>query len=214
VTDIISAYSSEISSELSEYSEWARKKIRNCPNTPNDLGKKFGIVRILRIDLGKKFGIVRILRMTSEKNSEFRIKVGKLRVVLKLFNKCSLGIFSRYSSEFFSEWSSELFSEWSSELFSEWSSEIAPKVAKLMRKFSQSSSELSEYSEWSRKKIRNCPNTPNDLGKKFGIVRILRMTSEKNSEFRIKVRKLPPLFGKYCQIRKLFQAGSEKILQR
>ena len=51
-------------------------------------------------------------------------------VVLKLFNKCSLGIFSRYSSE--------IFSEWSSELFSEWSSEIAPKVAKLMRKFSQS----------------------------------------------------------------------------
>ena len=84
---IISAYNSEISSELSEYSEWARKKIRNCPNTPNDLGKKFGIVRILRIDLGKKIGIVRILRMTSEKNSElseltseknseFRIKVG------------------------------------------------------------------------------------------------------------------------------------------
>jgi hypothetical protein len=32
---IISAYNSEISSELSEYSEWARKKIRNCPNTPN-----------------------------------------------------------------------------------------------------------------------------------------------------------------------------------
>ena len=53
---IISAYTSEISSELSEYSEWARKKIWNCPNTPNDLGKKFGIVRILR--------------MTSEKNSE------------------------------------------------------------------------------------------------------------------------------------------------
>ena len=63
---IISAYNSEISSELSEYS-----------------GKKFVIIRILRkkfgivrIDLGKKFGIVRILRMTSEKNSEFRIKVG------------------------------------------------------------------------------------------------------------------------------------------
>ena len=53
-----------------------RKSVRNCPNTPNELGKKFGIVRILRIDLGKKFGIVRILRMTSEKNSEFRIKVG------------------------------------------------------------------------------------------------------------------------------------------
>ena len=32
---IISTYNSEISSELSEYSEWARKKIRNCPNTPN-----------------------------------------------------------------------------------------------------------------------------------------------------------------------------------
>jgi hypothetical protein len=43
---IISAYNSEISSELSEYSEWAQKKIRNCPNTPNDLGKKFGIVRM------------------------------------------------------------------------------------------------------------------------------------------------------------------------
>jgi hypothetical protein len=77
---IFSAYNSEISSEFQEI-------IRNCPNTPNELGKKFGIVRILRIDLGKKFGIVRILRMTSEKNSElseltseknseFRIKVG------------------------------------------------------------------------------------------------------------------------------------------
>jgi hypothetical protein len=80
---------------------------------------------------------------------------------------------------------------------------------------SEISSELSEYSEWARKKfrncpntpnwprkkIRNCPNTPNDLGKKFGIIRILRMTSEK----------LPPLFGKYRQIRKLFQASSEKI---
>ena len=64
-----------------------RKSVRNCPNTPNELGNKFGIVRILRIDLGKKFGIVRILRMTSKKNSElseltsennseFRIKVG------------------------------------------------------------------------------------------------------------------------------------------
>jgi hypothetical protein len=53
---IISAYNSEISSELSEYSEWAQKKIRNCPNTLNELRKKFGIVRILR--------------MTSEKNSE------------------------------------------------------------------------------------------------------------------------------------------------
>jgi hypothetical protein len=40
-----------------------RKSVRNS-------GKKFGIVRILRIDLGKKFGIVRILRMTPEKNSE------------------------------------------------------------------------------------------------------------------------------------------------
>jgi hypothetical protein len=43
-------------------------------------------------------------------------------VVLKLFNKCTSKIFSRYSSE----------------IFSEWSSEIAPKVAKLMRKFSPS----------------------------------------------------------------------------
>ena len=43
-------------------------------------------------------------------------------VVLKLFNKFSLGIFSTYSSE----------------IFSEWTSEIAPIVAKLMRKFSQS----------------------------------------------------------------------------
>ena len=67
---IISAYNSEISSELSE---WARNYFRNCPNTPYDLGKKFGIVRILRIDLGKKFGIVRI---DLGKNSEFRIKVG------------------------------------------------------------------------------------------------------------------------------------------
>jgi hypothetical protein len=53
---IISAYNSEISSELSKYSEWAQKKIRNCPNTPNDLGKKFEIVRILRIDLRIKVG--------------------------------------------------------------------------------------------------------------------------------------------------------------
>ena len=64
-----------------------RKSVRNCPNTPNELGKKFGIVRILRIDLGKKFGIVRMTseknselseysELTSEKNSEFRIKVG------------------------------------------------------------------------------------------------------------------------------------------
>jgi hypothetical protein len=59
---IVSAYNSEISSELSEL---ARKQIWNCPNTPNELGKNFGIVRIFRIDLGKKFGIVRILRMTS-----------------------------------------------------------------------------------------------------------------------------------------------------
>ena len=60
---IFSAYYSEISLEFQE-------KIRN---TPNELGKKFGIVRILQIDLEKKFGIVRI---TSEKNLEFRIKVG------------------------------------------------------------------------------------------------------------------------------------------
>ena len=33
---IFSAYNSEISSEFQE-------KIRNCPNTPNELGKKFGI---------------------------------------------------------------------------------------------------------------------------------------------------------------------------
>jgi hypothetical protein len=59
---IVSAYNSEISSELSEL---ARKKIWNCPNTQNELGKNLGIVRILRIDLGKKFAIVRILRMTS-----------------------------------------------------------------------------------------------------------------------------------------------------
>jgi hypothetical protein len=60
---IFSAYNSEISSEFQE-------KIRNCPN---ELGNFFGIVRILQIDLEKKFGIVRI---TSEKNLEFRIKVG------------------------------------------------------------------------------------------------------------------------------------------
>jgi hypothetical protein len=42
---IISTYNSEISSELSEYSEWARKKIRNCPNTLNDLEKKYSIFR-------------------------------------------------------------------------------------------------------------------------------------------------------------------------
>ena len=102
---IFSAYNSEISSEFQKFF-W------NCPNTLNELGKKFGIVQILRIDLGKKFGIVRILRMTSI---------------------------------FFSE--------------------------------------LSE------------------------------LTSETNSEFRFKVGNLlPPLFGKYCQIRKLFQASSEKSI--
>jgi hypothetical protein len=85
---IISAYNSEISSELSEYSEWPRKKIRNCPNTPNDLEKKFGIVRILRIDLGKKFGIVRILRMTWKKNSEFRIKDGNYNIRKFIQNFC------------------------------------------------------------------------------------------------------------------------------
>ena len=65
---IISAYNSE----LSEYSEWDRKKIRNCPN---DLVKKFGIVRILRIDLEKKFGIVRILRIDLGK------KIGIVRIL-------------------------------------------------------------------------------------------------------------------------------------
>jgi hypothetical protein len=33
-----------------------------------------------------------------------------------------------------------------------------------------------------RKSVRNCPNTPNELGKKFRIVRILWMSSKKNSE--------------------------------
>ena len=62
---MFSAYNSEISSEfreknteLSEYSELTSEKIRNCPNTPNDPEKKFGIVRILRIDPEKKIGIV------------------------------------------------------------------------------------------------------------------------------------------------------------
>ena len=35
------------------YSEF-QEKIRNYPNTPNELGRKFGIIRI---DLGNKFGI-------------------------------------------------------------------------------------------------------------------------------------------------------------
>jgi hypothetical protein len=68
---IISAYNSEISSELSEYSEWAQKKIRNCPNTPNDLGKKFEIVRILRIDL-------RIFFRNSELRSETTTLIRKI----------------------------------------------------------------------------------------------------------------------------------------
>ena len=63
---IFFTYNSEISSEFQE-------KIWNCPNTPNELEKKFGIVRILRIDLGK---ISELSNLTSEKNSEFRIKVG------------------------------------------------------------------------------------------------------------------------------------------
>jgi hypothetical protein len=37
---IFSAYNSEISSEFQE-------KIWNCPNTPNELGKKFGIRKFM-----------------------------------------------------------------------------------------------------------------------------------------------------------------------
>jgi hypothetical protein len=40
----------------------------------------------------------------------------------------------------------------------------------------------SEISSEFREKIRNCPNTPNWPRKKFGIVRILRMTPKKISE--------------------------------
>jgi hypothetical protein len=78
---IISAYNSEISSELSEYSEknselseysewplkkirnclntpnWPLKKIRNCPNTPR---KKIRNCPNTPNDLRKKFGIIRI----------------------------------------------------------------------------------------------------------------------------------------------------------
>jgi hypothetical protein len=46
---------------FSAYNSEFQEKIRNCPN---ELGKKFGILRmtkkkfgIIRIDLGKKFGI-------------------------------------------------------------------------------------------------------------------------------------------------------------
>jgi hypothetical protein len=60
---IFFAYYSEISSEFQE-------KIRNCPN---ELGKKFGIVRILRMTSEKNS---ELYELTSEKNSEFRIKVG------------------------------------------------------------------------------------------------------------------------------------------
>jgi hypothetical protein len=60
---IFSAYNSEISSEFQE-------KIRN---TPNELGKKFRIVRILRMTSEKNS---ELSELTSEKNSEFRIKVG------------------------------------------------------------------------------------------------------------------------------------------
>ena len=49
-----------------------RKSVRNCPNTPNELEKKFGIVRI---DLGKNLELYEYSELTSEKNSEFRIKV-------------------------------------------------------------------------------------------------------------------------------------------
>ena len=59
---IFSAYNSEISSEFQE-------KIWNCLNTPNELEKKFGIVRILRMTS-------ELSELTSEKNLEFRIKVG------------------------------------------------------------------------------------------------------------------------------------------
>ena len=53
-----------------------RKSVRNCPNTPNELGKKFGIVRILRMTSEKKSELSEYSELTSEKNSEFRIKVG------------------------------------------------------------------------------------------------------------------------------------------
>jgi hypothetical protein len=54
-----------------------------------------------------------------------------------------------------------------------------------------------------RKSVRNCPN---ELGKIFGIVQILRMTSEKNSEFGIKVGNYHPYsenivrFGNYSKL--------------
>ena len=54
---IISAYNSDTPNELEKKFGIIRmtsEKIRNCPKIPNDLGKKFGIIRI---DLGKKFGI-------------------------------------------------------------------------------------------------------------------------------------------------------------
>ena len=52
---------------FSAYNSEFQEKIRNCPN---ELGKKFGILRMTE----KKFGIIRI--DLGEKNSEFRIKVG------------------------------------------------------------------------------------------------------------------------------------------
>jgi hypothetical protein len=110
--------------------------------------KKFGIVRILRIDLGKKFGIVRILRMTSEKNSEFHsskccfftkifvFSFGKVWILRTLFSELIFGI-SCYRQPH----------------------EQKPHNNNVLdihvRMEHMKNSELSEYSEWPRKKIRN-----------------------------------------------------------
>ena len=101
---------------------------------------------------------------------------------------------------------------------------IFVKKQRILMNFHIFSAYNSEISSEFQNFFWNCPNTLNELGKKFGIVQILRMTSkffselseltsETNSEFRFKVGNLlPPLFGKYCQIRKLFQASSEKSI--
>ena len=87
---IISAYNSEISSELSEYSEkklelseYSEKNLELSELTseknwelseyPEWPRKKFGIVWILRMTSEKNS---ELSELTSEKNSEFRIKFG------------------------------------------------------------------------------------------------------------------------------------------
>jgi hypothetical protein len=131
-----------------------RKSVRNCPNTPNELGKKFGIVRILRMSSEKKLEL-------SEYSESTSICVKKIWKFIKILFFHEIFFFLIRKS---------------------------PNTPNSI--FRANIQNLLLREDWKGEKYY-------DLGKKFGI--------------RNKGRKLPPLFGKYCQIRKLFQASSEKI---